>query len=133
MTQNLFHKTSFNHPPPDVIGELNILTKLSAAYKIWHEYLTNLPRHTRFTIGAKIDNLFTDCLELSLFLGYAPKEQKFSILIKLSAKFDSLKFFLKLLWEIKAIDNKKYNHLSIPFSEIGKMIGKWLKTFKNSE
>lgn len=43
---------------------------------------------------------------------------------------DSLKFFLKLLWEIKALDNKKYTTLSIPLAEIGKMIGGWMNTLK---
>jgi len=42
-----------------------------------------------------------------------------------------MKFLIKLLWEIKSLDNKKYIHLSAPLMEIGKMIGAWLKTFKN--
>lgn len=92
-----------------------------------------MPRHTRFTIGAKIDNLFTDCLEIALFINYSPKEQRLDALNQLSVKFDSLKFFLKLLWEIKGMDTKKFNHLSVPIAEIGKMIGKFIKILKNSD
>ena len=49
---------------------------------------------------------------------------------KLSTKIDALKFFLKLLWEIKALENKKYNSISIPLVEIGKMAGGWLASLK---
>ncbi|MFH1252803.1 MAG: four helix bundle protein [Candidatus Uhrbacteria bacterium] len=78
-------------------------------------------------MGTKIDNAFTDCLELALLAGYTSKENKKIVVDKLSVKFDLLKFFIKLLWEIKAIDNNKMTMLSGKLSEIGKMIGGWLK------
>jgi len=43
------------------------------------------------------------------------------------SKIDLVKLLLQLSWEIKAIDNKKYIHLSERFSEIGKMLGGWKK------
>lgn len=30
-----------------------------------------------------------------------------------------------ILWEIKAINNKKYLNLSSPLEEIGRMLGSW--------
>lgn len=30
-----------------------------------------------------------------------------------------------IIWEIKALDNKKYTALSIPLDEIGKMLNGW--------
>lgn len=107
-----------------------IVTKLNESYKLWHACLNELPRLTRYTLGIKIDNLFTDCLELSLLAGYASRPEKLSVVQKLSTKIDALKFFLKLLWEIKALDNKKYNALSWPIVEIGKMAGGWLTMLK---
>lgn len=92
--------------------------------------MTGLPRLTRYTLGVKIDNLFADCLELSFLAGYAPRTEKYSSIQKLSIKFDTLKFFLKVLWDLKAIDNKKYIMLSAPLAEIGKMIGGWLASLK---
>lgn len=81
-------------------------------------------------MGTRVDNLFTDCLELSLYAGYAEKKEKLLVIKKLSVKFDALKFFLKLLWEIKALDNKKFASIFVPLSEVGKMVGGWLKLFK---
>lgn len=117
-------------PPPTLQQELPLLIKLNGSYKIWHEYLKNLPRLTRYTLGVKVDNIFTDCLELALMGGYAARTEKLIILQKLSTKVDCLKFFLKVLWEIKALDNKEYTAISVPVGEIGKMIGGWLKLFK---
>ncbi|MBU4314957.1 four helix bundle protein [Patescibacteria group bacterium] len=109
-----------------------IIAKLNEVYKLWHTYLTHLPRITRYTLGEKIDNLFTDCLELALLSSYRPKHNKLETIEQLNAKFDTLKFFIKLLWEIKEIDTNKLTALSIPLSEIGRMIGGWMKLFKDN-
>ncbi|OGY41390.1 MAG: hypothetical protein A2Y82_00175 [Candidatus Buchananbacteria bacterium RBG_13_36_9] len=110
--------------------ETPIIIKFNESYKLWHGFLIHIPRLTRYTLGAKIDNIFTECLELSLLAGYSARETKLPLVQKLSVKFDALKFFLKLLWELKALDNKKYAALSQPLSEIGKMIGGWLNLLK---
>src|SRR3989338_1171353 len=95
-------------PPPTLQQELPLLTKLNEGNKLWHGYLDHIPRLTRHTLGVKIDNLFTDCLELALMGGYAHRAEKLHILEKLSAKVDTLKFFLKVIWELNALDNKQY-------------------------
>lgn len=92
--------------------------------------MVKLPRFTRYTLGIKVDTLFTDCLELSLIAGYAPRPEKLLIVQKLSTKLDALKFFLKLLWEIKGMDTKQYTAISLPIANIGKMVGGWLNTLK---
>ena len=119
---NLFSKPSADETP--------IIMKFNESYKLWHSFLIHIPRLTRYTLGAKIDNIFTECLELSLLAGYSAKETKLPIVQKLSAKFDCLKFFLKLLWEMKALDNKKYETLMLPLAKIGNMIGGWLNSLK---
>jgi len=40
-------------------------------------------------------------------------------------KLDTLKILLMILWESKALDNKKYVLLSQKLDEIGKMLGGW--------
>lgn len=59
--------------------------------------------------------------------GYASRDKKSEVVRRLSVKFDTLKFFLKLLWEIKALDNIKYTALLPHLNEIGKMNGGWMK------
>jgi hypothetical protein len=114
-------------PPPD--RNFSILQKLTDAYLLWHGFLNQLPRLTRYSLGAKIDNLFTETLELILLAKYSNKDNKLVLLNKAIAKFDTLKFFLSILWQSKSLDNNKYLRLSKTLAEIGKIMGAWKKLF----
>ncbi len=116
-------------PPPEGknFANVSILDKFINTYKIWQSFWPNLPKLTRYTLGEKIDCLFLEMLELIFVAIYAPKNRKAEIINKISSKFDKLKFFFRISWEIKALDNKKYAHISVALSEIGKMLGGWKK------
>ncbi|MBI2797682.1 four helix bundle protein [Candidatus Saccharibacteria bacterium] len=107
--------------------DLPILQKCTDAYKLWHSFLGDLPRLSRFTLGVKIDSLFTDTIELILLAGYASKPQKAALVAQASTKLDALKFFVQVAWELKVLDNKKYLRVSEPLTEVGKMLGGWRK------
>ncbi len=81
----------------------------------------------RYTLGFKIDSLFVEITEIIYEAQYAKLVKKKLCLEKASLKLDTLKFFLLILWEIKGIDNKKYIHLSKHITEVGKMLGGWIK------
>lgn len=103
-----------------------MLTAATNAYKQWHETFTRLPRTSRFTFGTKIENYFTDLIELILLAGYSPREHKRALIEQASAKLDTLKFFIQLAWEMKLLDHKKYAAITPHLAEIGKMLGSWL-------
>ncbi|MEK7555107.1 MAG: four helix bundle protein, partial [Patescibacteria group bacterium] len=112
-------------PPP--VGKLSILQHLVASYKLWHEYMPHIPKTSRYTLGEKIDACFIETLELLFFAQYAKKEQRLPTLQKANVKFDSLKFFLQLLWETNGISAKQYANISKHLVDIGKMLGGWLR------
>lgn len=107
--------------------DLPILQKATEAYLLWHNSLLNLPRLTKFTLGSKIDGLFLETIEYMLVAGYAARERKLTMVQQASAKLDTLKFFLKVAWQAKALQSKKYAELSTPVAEIGRMLGGWRK------
>jgi hypothetical protein len=82
--------------PTTLIGDLPILKKLTESYGLWHRYLPHLPQLSCYTLGAKIDNLFTDILELILLTKYADKHSKETLINKAISKLDCLKFFLQI-------------------------------------
>jgi hypothetical protein len=90
-----------------------------------------MPKVSRYTLGTKIDTHFIETTELILLAGYASREQKAALLRQASSKFDMLKFFLQIAWELKVIDSKRYITLARPLVEIGKMIGGWRKQLTN--
>jgi len=57
-------------------------------------------------LGEKIDSLFIETAELIFIASILYKSQKLPYTQKVVAKLDLLKFFLQIVWEIKALDNK---------------------------
>ena len=128
MVHNNFHNSSLpNNPPPSQFG-LSILGKLISVYKLWHKFLPNIPKDSKYTLGAKIDALFLEVIENIIKAGYSNKVEKEIFLRRTSAKLDLLKFFLQLVWEIKALENKKYISLSEKLDEVGRMLGGGIKS-----
>ncbi|MDP2593849.1 MAG: four helix bundle protein [bacterium] len=120
MQQTSVHQNAYSNNLP-------ILSKLAGAYKVWHSFFSTLPRSSRYTLAAKIDILFADTIELLLIASYSQRNDKIFLLEKATQKLDSLKFFLQIAWEIKALDNNKYLAVSAPLNEVGKMLGGWRK------
>ncbi|MBI2674492.1 MAG: four helix bundle protein [Candidatus Yanofskybacteria bacterium] len=113
-------------PPPSTT--LPIIQRLIVVYKVWHEYLPRFSKDHRYTLGFKIDSFFVEIIEILYEAQYINFRRKQPYLVKASSKFDTLKFFLQILWEIGGIDNKKYIHLFNHLAEVGKMLGGWVKT-----
>jgi hypothetical protein len=56
---------------------------------------------------------------------FLPREEKIPFVRAAIRKLDTVKILLSILWETKALDNKKYIALSVPLEEIGRMAGGW--------
>lgn len=113
-------------PPPPT----PILQKTIDAYKLWHSWLEHIPKLSRYTLGVKIDTLFLEIAEEIFSAAYASDKGKAKIITKAGNVLDRLKLLLKIGWEVKVLDEKKYAAISIPLNEIGKMIGGWKKQLK---
>ncbi|MEK7115063.1 MAG: four helix bundle protein [Patescibacteria group bacterium] len=106
---------------------MTIIQKLVEVYKLWHEYLPNFSRPTRYTICEKIDNLFLEIIELVFTSIYAQDKERIINLTLANKKLDLIKFLLQMLWEIKLLTNNKYIRISKPIESLGKIIGAWKK------
>jgi len=121
-------------PPPDKItSNLPVLQKVVDVYKIWHAHYSHFPRLSKFSLGAKIDSLFTDVIELIFLAGYAGADQKYTFVVRASTKLDLLKFFMQAAWEVKCLDQRKYAALAVPLNDIGKDIGSWQKYLQTKQ
>jgi len=81
---------------------LPVVSHIITIYKLWHEFLPNFPKDSRYSLGIKIDSLIIEAVELILTASRLPKNQKLPCLQKAGARIDLLKFFLQLSWEIKS-------------------------------
>lgn len=104
---------------------LPIIQRFIIVYKLWHAWRDHFPKKSRYTLGAKIDSLFLDILEIMFVGSYLGPKEKLPLLERANGKLDLLKFFLQISWELKALDNEKYVSLSESLQEIGRMLGGW--------
>ena len=88
-----------------------------------------MPKKDKYSIGAKIDKTTLDLMELVVSAGSVPAK-RLEIVSQASVKNDFLKLLIRLAYEIKATDQKKYLRLEGDLQEIGKMIGGWMKSLK---
>ena len=110
--------------------DLPIIHKLIETYKIWQEFLPHFPKTSRYSLGAKIDNVFLETIELIFGSCSLSAQEKLSLLYRSSTKLDLLKFLLRIAWEIKSLDNKKFIAISENLDEVGKMLGGWIRQLK---
>jgi len=123
MAQN-FKSNSYS-PPPNTT--LPILQKLIVAYKLWHGYWSHFDKLTRYSLGSSIDRQFIETIRNIFIASHKTRDRKEIYLTKASNEFDLLKFFLQIAWEVRTLNDKKYIALSEHLTEIGRMLGGWLK------
>jgi len=83
------------------------------------------PKTTRYSLGIKTDVLFIEIFESISTATFTAKTEKSPWVRRAIIKLDTLKGLLRVAWEIKSLDNKKYITLSEQLSEIGRQLGGW--------
>lgn len=106
---------------------LPVVEHTLSVYKTWYGYRDHFPKKSRYTLGDKIDNRFIHVLELISVATYQEPAEKLPTLTRAIMGVDVLKFLLRVAWDLKILDNKKYAVLSDEIQEIGRQIGGWKK------
>ena len=101
-------------------------------YKLIYQYLKDFPKKERYTLGEKIENSLLDLIEGAALASQLPKSLKEAHLLKLNAKVELLKILIRLAYEIKVIDDKKYLRIQESLQEIGRMLGGWIKYLRSN-
>lgn len=109
-------------------NELPIITKTYELYKTFYTYSVLFPKKDKYTIGKKCEIYILTVLEYILATSNSTTREKVQLLKQANIKFDTLKIFLRLLKDIKIIDEKKYIILQKQIQEIGRMLGGWQKS-----
>ncbi|MEK7580676.1 MAG: four helix bundle protein [Patescibacteria group bacterium] len=105
-----------------------MFSKLYDFYKNLSGEIEKFPKTKRYGLGAKLDQIALELIELIVRASYLQREQKLPVLEKSVISADILKILLRLAKDTKAIDNKKYLQLESNLQEIGRMIGGWKRS-----
>ena len=116
--------------PPPVWKILPVLEIMKSAYMLWQSYIPLIPKTSRYTLTKTIDKYFIQTIESILVASFLEKQEKQPFVRKAIISLDTLKFLLYILWEIKALDIKKYTALSEKLTEAGKQLGGWYGQLK---
>lgn len=110
-------------PPP--ISNLLIFNKSVFVYKLWHDWLKNFPKHSRYALGSRVDQIFLNLLELLFAASYLPRCKKLELVDKSISKIDLIKFYLRLCWEMKLLNDNKFQIMAVKMEEIGRLAWAW--------
>ena len=115
------------------LDKASILNRVKESYLLWMSIVPHIPKISRYTTAARIENRFLDLLELSYTAYFIEKEQKIEKISECIFNLDNLKFLISISWEGKLISNKHYEGLAVKLDEIGKMFWGWKKSVDNPE
>lgn len=108
-----------------------MLVRAKEAYRVWHRAIVHLARLDRYTIGARIDEIFLSFLEIIFRSTFAhDKYEKLSLVSQAIGTGDCLRFFLQLAWEEKVVNHVQYGALTLLLDEVGRMLGGWKKSLE---
>lgn len=106
-------------------NSLPVIEYAISTYKLWHSYLPHIKKDERYSLGIKIDTLFTNIID-SIFGASNSNDDHRLLYVEKSIRLsDTISMFLRIIWELNALDNKKYIALSEEFSNVGRMLGGW--------
>jgi four helix bundle protein len=99
-------------------------------YKQMHDYQKLIPKHDRYTVYSRAEESLLIVLSNLFKASAAGKDNKCTLLEEASAELNLLRVFIRLLKDIKALDNNKYLAVQSEIDEIGRMLGGWIKSLK---
>jgi four helix bundle protein len=112
-------------------NDIAIIHKTYNLYLCLYHTIETIPKKDRFTIGAKCENTSLAILEKLYEANAKYGQNRLIILQSVDTKLKILQALVKALFDIKAINDKKYLQLSELLVEIGRMLGGWIKTTKS--
>ena len=108
--------------------ELKIQQKTEDMIKYAYIVLKHFPKSERFTLAADIKKSM--CKLLELIIRCNAEKDKYRYFREIDVELIMFKSFVRLSMELGFMPIKKYEILSGYVSEIGKMLGGWMKNFK---
>ncbi len=108
--------------------ELPIINKIYDVYKNILEITDKIQKRRRYGIGSSLEESMLSCFDYLIMAKNAPKALKASYLIRASSKLEISTFKLRVILELALANETKIFQAQAKFSEIGRMLGGWLKS-----
>lgn len=113
------------------MDSLPIINKIYDAYKTIIVFNTKLEKRWRYSLGLSLENSVLECMEILIMAKSAPKTFKAGYLLKAVAKLEISTLKLRLLLELKLVNETRLFQLQANLAEVGRMLGGWLKAVQS--
>lgn len=110
--------------------DIPIFRKTYDLYKAFHALRDGIPKQDRHTVWLRCENLVLDLVEGILRAGKAYGADKLPSLSEASIQLGILRVLIRLMKDVKTIDQKHYVSLEAHVDEVGRMLGGWIKSAK---
>ena len=108
--------------------ELSIINQTYEVYKRVIDFNDHLIKRWRYSLGLSLENSILQLLENLIMAKTAPKPIKAPYLIKASSQLEICRLKLRLMLELKLVNETKLFQTQAKLQEIGRMLGGWLKS-----
>lgn len=113
--------------------DIPIFKKTYDVYRLFYGYRADVSKQDRYTVWQRCENSILDVLEAILLASQSNRATKLPILESASVKLNLLRVLVRLTKDVKAIDNKKYLELETRVDEIGRMLGGWIRSVRDTK
>jgi hypothetical protein len=108
--------------------ELPIINRTYEVYKSIIDINDHLEKRWRYSLGNSLENSILSLLQELIMAKNAPKSLKSSYLIKANSHLEISILKLRLFLEMKIVNETKIFQTQSKLTEIGRMLGGWLKS-----
>ena len=113
------------------MDSLPIINKSYDLYKGIIDINNKLEKRFRYSLGLSLENSILESMEILIMAKNAPKPLKAGYLLKAGGKLEASRFKIRLLLELKLVNETKIFQLQAQLTEIGRMLGGWLRATQN--
>lgn len=125
--------STLTYTPPRPFQKIPIINSSYQLYGLFHELLITFPKSQRYSLGATCQaemlDLIKSCLRAA---GTGDQTRKHSHLLDASSHLDTLRLLICLARDCRCLSNHAYQQCESHLSEIGRMLGGWLKSISSS-
>ena len=83
------------------------------------------PRSQKFLLGDRIQTLATELLEVLIDATYTKLRAK--LLAQANLLLEKLRYLIRISYDLKHLNTRRYEHAIRLLAEVGKRIGSWVK------
>lgn len=109
-------------------NELIIIPKIEKYIEYMITMLMRLPRTEKFSIGTEIKTSMYKMLQNALLVSKLEKNKRLPVYNMIDSHIHFQRICIRIMYNNKWIDNKKYQYSNELLSEIGKILGGLIKS-----